>query len=175
MYLVISASLNPKSRSKALAEVAHAELKSHTQAEVELLDLQEISLPTCDGGACYAAETVQTLSRAVTAADGILIATPIYNYDVNAAIKNVVELTGKAWTEKIVGFVCAAGGHVSYMAPMGLANSLMLDFRSLILPKFVFATGKAFDENNQLVDQEIRDRVKELSQRLIFVVEALRK
>ena len=46
-------------------------------------------------------------------------------------------MAGRAFTGKPVGFVCAAGGRSSYMAVLGLANSLMLDFRCLIVPRFV--------------------------------------
>ena len=46
--------------------------------------------------------------RARRAADAILLAVPIYNYDVNAAAKNLVEHTGSAWENKIVGFLAAA-------------------------------------------------------------------
>ena len=76
--------------------------------------------------------------------DGIVVATPIYNYDASAAAKNLVELTGRAWQNKVVGFLCAAGGDGSYMSIMALANSLMLDFRCVIVPRFVYATGGAF-------------------------------
>ena len=51
------------------------------------------------------------LSATIEGADGILIAAPVYNYDVAAATKNMIELTGSAWEDKIVGFLCAAGGH----------------------------------------------------------------
>ena len=46
----------------------------------------------------------------IEAARVIIVATPIYNYDANAAAKNLVELTGSAWEDKTVGFLCAAGG-----------------------------------------------------------------
>ena len=59
--------------------------------------------------------------------------------------KNMIELTGSAWEDKIVGFLCAAGGHTSYMSVMSYANSLMLDFRCVIIPRFAFATSDAFD------------------------------
>jgi FMN reductase len=47
------------------------------------------------------------------------------------------------------------------MSIMNLANSLMLDFRSLIIPRFVYADGKAFNEG-AIVDAEIQKRVEEL-------------
>ena len=39
----------------------------------------------------------------------IVLATPVYNYHVSAATKNLIELTGSAWEDKLVGFLCAAG------------------------------------------------------------------
>ncbi len=87
---------------------------------------------------------------------------PIYNYGINAAAKNVVELTGRdAWTGKVVGFVCAAGGHGSFMSVMPLANSLMLDFRCIIVPRFVYAT-KAAVQDGKVVSDEIRKRISQL-------------
>jgi FMN reductase len=94
------------------------------------------------------------------------MAVPIYNYDVNAAAKNLVELTGRSWTDKVVGFLCAAGGRSSYMAVMGVANSLMLDFRCLIIPRFVYADGSAF-AGDGISDEKVQERVQELAETAI--------
>ena len=37
----------------------------------------------------------------------------------------------------------------SYMSVMAYANSLMLDFRCVIIPRFVYATGSAFAEGSR--------------------------
>jgi len=37
------------------------------------------------------------LSATIEGADGIIIAAPVYNYDVAATTKNMIELTGSAW------------------------------------------------------------------------------
>src|SRR3989442_15534397 len=112
-----------------------------------------MALALCDADKCYDMPGSKKLSSAIERADGILIAAPVYNYDVAAAAKNMIELTGSAWENKIVGFVCAAGGVASYMSVMSYANSLMLDFRCVIIPRFVFATGDAFDGDN-ITDKE---------------------
>ena len=83
------------------------------------------------------------------------------------------ELTGEAWNDKIVGFLCAAGGQGSYMSVMAYANSLMLDFRCTIIPRFVFATGDAFDDNN-VTDRKVVKRIDELALELIRYVRGLR-
>jgi len=162
--LVISSSLNPKSRSRLLALTAFKTLKNRN-VSVEWLDLAGHSIPFCDGDSTQKSAIVKELREKIYTAKGILFAVPIYNYDVNAAAKNLIELTGDAWTNKVVGFLCAAGGKSSYMSVMGLANSLMLDFRCLIIPRFVYSTGEDFEEDGT-IDPNLENRVSELTKEL---------
>jgi FMN reductase len=85
----------------------------------------------------------------------------------------MIELTGSAWEDKIVGFLCAAGGEASYMSVMAYANSLMLDFRCVIVPRFVFATSEAFD-GEHITDKEITERVEQAANDLVRFTKALR-
>jgi NAD(P)H-dependent FMN reductase len=156
-YLVISSSLSPHSKSRILALETAESLRASNEA-VEFVDLSVLDVPFCDAAQCYTSPDVLMLTAKIQAADGIVLATPIYNYTLGSSAKNLIELTGEAWTEKVVAFLCAAGGAHSYMSVMGVASSLMLDFRSVIVPRFVYATGDAF-EDEKLVDQQVRDRV----------------
>lgn len=173
MHLVISTSLNINSRSRVLAQRVFDYLQS-TAAESEFIDLRGMDLPMCDAGPCYGHPQVGPLSDKITRAEGVVLAAPVYNYDVGASTKNLIELTGRAWTEKVVGLACAAGGGGSYMSLMGLANSLMLDFRSFIIPRFVYATGAAFDDQNQIVDRDLDQRLRELASEFVRIANALR-
>ncbi len=85
----------------------------------------------------------------------------------------MIELTGSAWEEKVVGFLCAAGGMSSYMSVMAYANSLMLDFRSIIIPRFVYATGNAFGDD-AIADPKIKTRIEQVAAELIRFTQALR-
>jgi len=171
-YLVISSSLNPVSRSRILARRAHALLREQN-ADAEYIDLRTLSLPACDGDACYAHPAVRALAVKISQADGVILATPIYNYSIGANAKNLIELTGQAWARKPVSFLCAAGGQGSYMAVMALANMLMLDFRSYILPRFVYAAETAF-EGEELVDTAVLDRLRDLTATIVKFSVALR-
>jgi len=151
--LVLSCSLNPASRSSKLADRAAERLKDDGAA-VTLLDLRSEDVPLCDG--FNAAHIDDAIRKSIEQADAILLA-----YDANAAAKALIELTGRAWTGKLVGFLCAAGGHGSYMSIMSLANSLMLDFRCLIIPRFVYASKSAFD-GDRIVDEKVIERIDEL-------------
>lgn len=171
-YLVVSTSGNPDSNSRRMGRMAFRYLQA-AKVECEWLDLSELGLPLCDADTCYTQPAAQKLSAVIQAADAILIATPVYNYDVSAAAKNMVELTGSAWEDKIVGFLCAAGGMNSYMSVMAFANSLMLDFRSVIIPRFVYATGDAF-EGDEVTDKKVGKRIEELVAEVIRFGQALR-
>lgn len=162
MILILSSSLNADSNSRVLAREAQRVLQQDGRA-AELLDLRDFALPLCDGGAAYSHPDVTRLAGRLRAADAFIIATPIYNYDATGALKNAIELTGAAWENKVVGFLCAAGGMGSYMSIMALANSLMLDFRSVIVPRFVYATSAAF-AGGAIADVEVGRRVSELAQ-----------
>ncbi len=171
-HLVISTSNNPDSKSRRLGRVAFARLQKR-KADCAWIDISEMDLPLCDGGKCYGMPGSKKLSAAIEAADGILVAAPVYNYDVAAAAKNMIELTGSAWQDKIVGFLCAAGGTASYMSVMAYANSLMLDFRCVIIPRFVFATADAF-AGDSISDKKIIQRTEIVAAELVRFTKALR-
>lgn len=161
MILIVSASLNPDSNSRLLAQEAARILAADGVAS-RILDLRDHPLPLCDGGAAYAHPNVAHVQGLLAQADAILVATPIYNFDGNAALKNLVELTGSAWENKAVGFLCAAAGKASFMSIMAFANSLMLDFRCLIVPRFVYAMSGDFNDGRIVNEEQLR-RVAQLA------------
>lgn len=161
-YLILGTSL----RAGSLSQIMAAELAEIWQGmglSTERLDLREWPLPLCDAEAAYGHPNVAPLTAKIEAARVIVLAVPIYNYDANAAAKNVIELTGSAWEDKIAGFLCAAGGDASYMSIMAMANSLMLDFRCVVLPRFVYATGDSF-AGGKISNADIARRIRELAE-----------
>ena len=155
-----------------MGQVAFGHLQKR-KVDCAWLDIKDLDLPLCDADKCYGIAGAKKLNELIESADGILIAAPVYNYDVAAAAKNMIELTGSSWEEKIVGFLCAAGGISSYMAVMAYANSLMLDFRTVIIPRFVYATGEAFD-GDQIADKKVTSRIEQVADDLVRFTEALR-
>jgi FMN reductase len=138
--LIVASSLNEGSRSKQLARIAEAKLAT-AGAAVTLLDMAVTPLPFAGSGAAWGDPAVAAMQALAGAATHILFAIPVYNYDVNAVAKNFIELMGESKLGgKTVGFLCSAGGHGSYMAILSFANSLMLDFRCWIVPRFLYVT-----------------------------------
>jgi NAD(P)H-dependent FMN reductase len=142
---VIGTSLDSGSRSQLLAADTARRL-TERGVENTLIDLRT------EAGK-------EGLKEAALAATHLVFAVPIYNFNVNAAAKEAIEtLPGAAFEGKVVGLLCSAGGQRSYMSAVSFANSLMLDFRCWIVPRFVYATGADFDGDD--LRKEIADRVE---------------
>ena len=167
MHLIISCSLNKNSKSRLMAKYAY----DLYCKDSNFIDLAELEIPFCDGDTCYNEPIVDKLKESISNAKSIIIASPVYNYDLNAAAKNLMELTGRAWTNKIVGFILAAGGKGSYMSALPFMNSLMLDFRCLIIPRFVYAEGSLFDEME--MKNELKERLEELVDTSISLAQSI--
>lgn len=168
--LVLSTSLNPESKSREMAGSVKAYLESSLSKDdsLQFVDMRDYPLPLCDGGAAYGDANVKQLGAMIAESALILVAFPVYNYSFSAVLKNLIELTGKAWENKIVGMLCAAGGKSSYMSAMGLANSLMLDFRTMIVPRFVYTDG-------DINEPKIQARLRELVDDSLRIARALQK
>ena len=170
--LVVSTGLgSPHTKSLLLAREAERILRADS-TPVTLLDLRELTLPLCGTTESFSHPNTARGLELVSAAEAVILATPIYNYDANAVAKNFVELTGKGWKNKTVGFMCAAGGHASRMSILALANSLMMDFRCLIVPRFVYATGPAFAADGSIVDPEIAARIAQCARATVKLAAA---
>lgn len=172
-FLIIGTSLNPESHSQLMAEEAFQYMKA--KEEVEYLDLRKIrTLPFCHGLKEKKPAFVIELMEKIKKADGIIIATPVYNYSMTGGTKNFVEITQEGWNGKVVGILAAAGGIRSYLAPVPLMNILMLDFKCVIVPNFVHAYGEDFDDNHRMSDGTLK-RIKEVAQKVIDFTYALKK
>ena len=164
---IIATSLDPDSRSQLLARAAF-EVTKRREISATLIDLREFDLPLCGSAAGWESVDAERIRKILKPASHLVFATAIYNFDVNAAAKNLVELMGSDVLEdKTIGFICAAGGRSSYLSVLGLANSLMLDFRCWIAPRFVYATGEDF-EKDAIKNPEIEQRIENLIDDLLL-------
>ena len=170
-YLIISASLNPESKSRQLGYFAES-IFNESNHNVTFLNLKDIDLPFSGSAGCYEHENSKLIAKEIKSSDCILICSPIYNYDLNSVIKNVLDLTGFCWEDKVVGFLCVGGSHSSYMSPMSFINSLMLNCRSFIIPRYVYATSKDFNDDT-LSSSDIEDRIRDLVNNAINITSKL--
>ncbi len=171
---IISSSLRKKSHSLVLGTYARDYLENNHKLNIDLINMQDYPLPLCCPEEAYNDANVIRLKSMIESVNSVIFSTPIYNYEVNSVLKNLLDLTGKAWYDKLVGMMCSAGGSRSYMAVMSFANSLMLNFRCLIVPRFVYATKDDFNSaGKEITDGQIKLRIEEICDRMVNLTKAL--
>lgn len=148
--LIVSTALRAGSKTRVIADAVR-DACAAAGASATLLDLAAQPLPMCDGGACFQDSGVSAATAQVQAAAAVVLCFPVYNHQANAAAKNFVEVTNNGWSGKVVGLVANGGTDRSYLAPLSLASSLMVDHRCLVLPRFVFVTPSSFGPDGHLV------------------------
>ncbi|MDX1501358.1 MAG: NADPH-dependent FMN reductase [Thermoanaerobaculia bacterium] len=156
--VVFGTSLNPGSKSQILAREVVRRIDEE-DVPWELVDLRDLELPESGRRGARESDAAERLKAIVADATHLVFAVAVYNFNVSSAAKNLVELmTADELKDKVVGFVCAAGGRNSYMSVMSFANSLMLDFRAWVVPRYVYAVGSDFD-GLRVASAEIHSRL----------------
>lgn len=159
---VVSCSLDPASVSRRLADRAAERLRSagHRGGVIDLVDA---GLGEFDNDRVFGTRAFEELHRAISDADGVVLAFPIYNWAPSSTVKALVEATGAtgnrrraAWFDKVVTFVCAAGLPHSTMATGALAQSLMLDFKCVVNPYTAYFSERDWEGEQLRTDRSER-------------------
>lgn len=124
-------------------------------------------------------ESVRDLRERITRADGVLIATPEYNYSVPGGLKNAIDWASRpaassALRHKPVAIMGAAPTNFgSVRAQLALRQCLVwIDSRVVVKPEvIVFRAGERFDDAGELTDPVTAEMVVGLLQALRDLIE----
>ncbi len=180
--LGIAGSLRAKSYNRALLRAAH-ELKPPGM-EIQDAEIGAIPLYDADLEAAGVPEPVATLKAAIRASDGLLFATPEYNYGVPGVLKNAIDWASRAapgekgcLAGKAAGIIGASPG------PSGTARGqaqlrqafIFTQTYALQAPEFTLARcADKFDAELRLVDDSSREFLRKYLVRLGDWAERLR-
>lgn len=114
---VIIGSTRPGRNGEAVAKWVYDIASKRTDAQYELVDLQQIGLPLLDepvppSQGQYSKPHTKAWAAKVDAFDGFVFVTPEYNHGTSAALKNAIDYLYKEWNNKAAAFVSygSAGG-----------------------------------------------------------------
>ncbi|HOW55742.1 MAG TPA: NAD(P)H-dependent oxidoreductase [Syntrophorhabdaceae bacterium] len=127
-------------------------------------------------------EKLKEFKAKVKAADGILIATPEYNYSVPGVLKNALDAASRPYGTNpfegkpvaimgaSIGMLGTARAQYHLRQTLVFFNAFPLNRPEIMVP---FAESK-FDENGRLKDDMTRDKVKELVVELVKWIKKLK-
>lgn len=172
----IGGSLRTDSYSMQALNIA-AERAQTMGAEVQVLDLKDMNLPFCDGGSDYPDHPdVDVMRKAVTAADGLIIATPEYHGSVSGVIKNALDLMSFEHIDgKVTGVISVLGGQPNSNA-LNDMRVIMRWVHAWVIPEQI-AIGQAwnaFDKEGKLKDEKLSERFDGFAKSLVENTKKLR-
>jgi NAD(P)H-dependent FMN reductase len=137
---------------------------------VNLIDLKNYSLPIY-GSSISDEETksVETISGLLKSSQAVIIVTPEYHSNIPAALKNIMEYCGINLIGKVTGIASASatrfgGVNASNILHITLLNlGAYLPSRRLLVPEIHLA----FNQNNEPVQNEIREQAEKFLDELL--------
>ena len=177
----ISGSLRKDSYNSALLRAAQELLPAGMQ--LEIADINAIPLYNGDVEIAHFPESVIALREKIRKADGLLIATPEYNYSMSGVIKNTIDWLSRPYNDPVLsGKPLAVMG--ASLGMMGSAraqyhlrqSAVFLNMHVLNKPElFIAAANSKFDAALKLTDQPTRDVLAQLLQAFAVWVGQIQK
>ncbi len=114
---ILLGSTRPGRKGEAVAKWVFDLARQRTDAEYELVDLQDYELPLLDepipaSAGKYSQAHTKAWSAKIASFDAYVFVTPEYNHGVPGALKNAIDFLHVEWNNKAAGFVSygSAGG-----------------------------------------------------------------
>ena len=168
--LAFAASLKRESLNRKLLHLA-VELAREAQVEVDLAHFREFDMPLYDADLQNSTgfpEGARELARRIEAVDGLMIASPEYNYSLPGTLKNAIDWVSRMKPMPLRGKhgVLLAASTSLVGGSRGLwALRVPLEGLGVMLLPDMFALAQApqaFDEHGKLKDPELQERLRKL-------------
>jgi NAD(P)H-dependent FMN reductase len=107
---IIIGSTRPNRNGEAVAKWVYEIARKRTDAEFELVDIKDFSLPLLDEPVPpslgqYTKEHTKVWAAKIDSFDAYVFVTPEYNHGTSGALKNAIDFLYKEWNNKAAGFV----------------------------------------------------------------------
>ncbi|PKR77048.1 NADH-dependent FMN reductase [Halalkalibacillus sediminis] len=153
-------------KTKILLEAVKTELeKFSADYEIKELNLEKYDMQFADGRPKddYNEDT-QSMIDEMEAADGYIIATPIFQGSIPGALKNLFDLISpKVMRYKPVAIVANGGTFQHHLVIENQLKPILDYFRSLITPNYVYTQSAHFSHVNEIIDEDVKFRIEELA------------
>src|ERR1700724_4182789 len=111
---IILGSTRPNRNGEAVAKWVYEVAKKRSDAEFELVDIQDFNLPLLDEPVPpimgqYSKPHTKTWAAKIGSFDAYVFVTPEYNHGISGALKNAIDFLFAEWNNKAAGFVSYGG------------------------------------------------------------------
>ena len=168
LLMLVGAATPPGRLAAAIEAAAEAARSQGGDLAVDILNLAETPIETCDGRPldAYGEPTRRAVAR-IAAAAAVLIGAPVYRASFPGVLKNLLDITPvEALQNKPVGIVAMGGSPHHYLAIDGQLRPVLAWFGALVAPTGVYLTGNDF-RDGRLASETARKDLAALTETLI--------
>lgn len=138
----------------------------NTDLELEILYFSDLKHQILDGSPLN--DDMKMMIQKFEEADGYIIASPIFQASIPGVLKNAFDMIPpKALRYKPAAMVGNGGTYQHHLVLENQLKPILDYFRCLVTPNYVYTHADHFDVENNIVDEEIHARLKELAR--VFV------
>lgn len=140
-----------------------------TDIQTELIDLREVEVEFARGEplAYYNEDTWNVVNK-IMAADLLLFGTPIYQASITGALKNLLDhFPVDAFKRKVTGMITTGAVDKHFLVAEYQLKPILSYLKGLVPTHHIFVHNDAFNEINEIVDEEIPRRMKLLAEEMI--------
>jgi FMN reductase len=173
-FLMLVGAATPPGRLAAAIAMAGDAARAGGDVAVDILNLAEVPIETCDGRPleAHGAATRQAVAR-IAAAGAVLIGAPVYRASFPGVLKNLLDITPvEALQNKPTGIVAMGGSPHHYLAVDGQLRQVLAWFGALVAPTSVYLTGADF-RDGQLASDTARQDLAALTHTLMLLARRL--
>lgn len=145
--------------------------------EIELLDLKDYEVEFVKGTPLsYYNQDTNHVVKTILSADFIVIGTPVYQSSITGALKNVLDhLPIDAFNSKVTGIVTTAGTDKHYLVAEYHLKPILAYLKGIIPIGNVFIHSDHFNEDNEIIDSDVKKRISHLAKEMILLQNNIRK
>jgi FMN reductase len=174
LLMLIGAATPPGRLAAAVAAAAEAVRGNAGGIEVDVMNLAETPIETCDGRPLgkYSEQTRRAVDRIASAA-AVLIAAPVYRASFPGVLKNLLDITPvEALHGKPVGIAAMGSSAHHYLAVDTQLRQVLGWFGALVAPTSVYLTNADFSEG-RLSSEAVRSDLIALTDTLLVLARRL--
>lgn len=169
--LGISGTIIGSKTAFAVKQVLKSINDTHSEIETELLDLKDYDVQFCDGRNPddYTGDTKAVIDK-VTEADFFVIGTPIFQSSIPGPLKNLFDLVPtSAFYNKVMGLIATGGTYHHYLVVENQLKPIAGYFRAYVAPSYVYVQDEQYNENNQIIEPAILQRLEKLAHEIVLM------
>lgn len=107
---IVIGSTRPNRKGEEVAQWVFQHAKKRSEAEFEIVDIKEFSLPLLDepelpATGKYSKQHTKDWSAKINSFDAYIFVTPEYNHSTSGALKNAIDFLYNEWVNKAAAFV----------------------------------------------------------------------